>query len=140
MWKPLGVQTAIEGDEGKILFANLRIGDFDVGMVAWSADYADPGTFLSVLATGAVSNYGHYANPAYDALLARSAALTDAAARAAVLREAETLMLTDQPIIPIFVDASRDLVADAVHGWVANPIDIHLSRYLSVDRAALPPR
>ena len=102
------------------------LGDFDVAHGCLGADYPDPAMFLSVLASGTVSNYGHYTSPAYDALLLHAADLPDATERAAVLREAEALMLADQPIIPMFVDSVRNLVAETVHGWVANPPSISI--------------
>ena len=140
MLKPIGVEIAIHGSEGKVFFSDLRVGDFDIGIVGWGADYADAATFLTVMTVDATSNYSRYTNPAYDALLDKAAAMTDAVARAAVLQEAEVLMLADQPIVPLYVDASRNLVAPRVKGWVDNVADTHLSRYLSVDQGTAPPQ
>ena len=43
-------------------------------------------------------------------------------------------MLSDAPIAPLFHGVSKNLVGSHVVGWIDNPRDIHLSRYLSVDR------
>ena len=48
------------------------------------------------------------------ALLARARAQTDAAARAALLREAEAMMLDDVPLIPIYFYAAQHLVKPQV--------------------------
>ncbi len=140
MLKPIGIEMAIHGAEGKVFFSDLRVGDFDLGIVGWGADYADAATFLSVMIVGSTSNYGKYSSAAYDALMAKAADMTDAPSRAAVLREAEVLMLADQPIVPLYIDASRYLIAPRVDGWVDNAADNHPSRYLSVDRAVSAPQ
>ncbi len=46
------------------------------------------------------------------------------------------MMLTDQPIVPLYYGATRNLVSRKVSGWRGNATDIHLSRYLSLASAA----
>ena len=59
----------------------------------------------------------------------------DPATRQDLLRKAELIMLSDQPIIPLYIGSNRELVSTRVHGWQPNPQAMHLSRYLSVDPA-----
>jgi oligopeptide transport system substrate-binding protein len=80
-------------------------------------------------------NYGAYANPDYDALVARSDVARDPAERAALLEKAEQLLLDDHVIAPLFNDVSRNLVSPAVQGWFGNDIDINRTRYLRLDRS-----
>ena len=79
-------------------------------------------------------NPSGYANPKYDDLLRRSAATLDLAARATILAEAETLMIADAPIAPIFHYVSKTLVKPYVQGWVTNVQDVHPTRWLSVKK------
>lgn len=135
MWRPLGVDVALNNTEGKVLFARLRAGDFDIGYAAWAADVNDAANFLGILHSQAEnSNYARFNNQTYDALLDRAAAMTDLGARAAVLAEAEALMLAETPIAPLYTGVSKNLVGRHVRGWVDNPTDVHLSRFLAVDR------
>ncbi len=135
MWKQAGVQASLFNTEGRVHFANLRQGDFDVGFVGWSADFNDASSFLYVLNSASVnSNYSRYHNPAYDGLLAKAAETENAGARAGLLREAEEMALKDQPIIPLYFGVTKNLVSQRVVGWRANPVDVHQSRYLSVTR------
>jgi len=137
MWQPLGVALTIDNTQGRVLFARLRTGDFDIGYAAWVADVNDAGNFLAILHSQAVnSNYARYANPDYDALLDRAAATADAADRAGLLAEAEAVMLADAPVAPLYTGVSKHLVAARVSGWRANLRDVHLSRYL--DNSAVP--
>lgn len=133
MWKPLGVEVTLNNTEGKVLFSKLRTGDFEIGYAGWAADVNDAANFLAILqSTASTSNYARYRNPKYDALLARAAATADLAIRAALLAEAEALMLADAPIAPLFHGVSKNLVSQRVAGWADNPKDVHPSRFLSL--------
>ncbi len=135
MWKRVSVETVLHNREGKIHFSGLRQGDFEVAFVGWSADYNDASTFLYVLQSTTVNaNYSRYNNPEYDALMIDAGQTANAAVRAELMRRAESLMLADQPIIPLYFDVTKYLVAWHVKGWVDNAVDAHLSRYLSIER------
>ena len=133
MWKRIGVETTLLNTEGKVHFANLREGNFEVAFVGWAADFNDASSFLYVLDSGTTrSNYSRYHNPIFDGLLARVATLENAEARAEVLHDAEALAMADQPIIPLYFGVSKNLISQRVVGWRANAIDVHPSRYLSL--------
>ena len=135
MWKRVGVKTALINREGKIHFSSLRQGDFEVGFVGWVADYNDASTFLYVLQSTTVNaNYARYRNPEFDSLVIEAGQTVDVDARAALMRRAEKLMLADQPIIPLYFDMTKYLVARHVRGWRDNAVDAHLSRYLSIEK------
>jgi oligopeptide transport system substrate-binding protein len=141
MWKPLGVVASLQGMEGKVLFSNLHEGDYEIGYLGGSADYPDAASFL----TGQLSyepsgNYARYNSPVYDGLVERAEEMADAKSRAEVLGQAETEMIKDQPIIPLFEGVTRELVAQYVHGWQPSPTAVHLSRYLSIDQTGLAPQ
>jgi len=130
----LGVNVKINNTEGKVLFSRLRTGDFEIGYSAWAADVNDAGNFLAVLdGRSSNSNYARYKNATYDQLLDSAASTSDATGRATILSAAESLMLKDAPIAPLVHGVSKNLVGTHVSGWVDNPRDIHLSRYLKVD-------
>lgn len=139
MWRPLGVDVSLNNTEGKVLFARLRTGDFQIGYAGWAADVNDAGNFLAILDSRAKnSNYARFNNMTYDALLDQAGATVNPEARAVVLAEAEALMLSESPIAPLFYGVSKNLVGLHVSGWVDNPRDVHLSRYVNVmGRAAL---
>ncbi len=136
MWKRAGVEVSLLNTEGRVHFSNLRQGVFEVAFVAWLADFNDAANFLSVLeSSSTASNYAKYDSPSYDALLRQAAQTADLGDRAKVLKDAEAVMLTDQPIIPLYYGATRNLVSRRVSGWHGNATDVHLSRYLSLDTA-----
>lgn len=136
-WREIGVDASVVQAEGQIAFADYRNRNFEVGGMNWYADYNDPLTFLGLFRsqTGA-QNYADYSNPRYDALLDASDQEPDEARRAALLRQAEQLMLDDEGIIPVFFAVSRNLVNPRITGWVDNLSDIHRAMFLCVAPAA----
>jgi len=136
-WKEIGVNAKLEQNEGQIAYQSYRLRDFEVADAAWIADYNDPMTFLYLQqsATG-TQNYSDYANPAYDALLAKADTEPDAVKRSAYLSAAEQIMLDDAPIVPIYFYVNKNLVSPRVTGWTNNITDWHRSRYLCFRGAA----
>lgn len=135
-WEAVGVRVALVQNEGQIAFAAYRMRDFEVGAMSWYADYNDPLTFLELLKSDTgPQNYGDYANPRYDALLAAANAEADLEARAALLAQAEALMLSQDALIPIYFVVNKALVNPRVTGWVDNIANFHRARWLCVDGA-----
>jgi oligopeptide transport system substrate-binding protein len=133
MWKQLGVQAELFNTEVKVHYNDLQSHDFQVARAGWVADYNDPENFLSLLRTSTgPMNYGQYENPEFDQLMAESDATTDSKARNELMREAETLMLADLPVIPIYHYVSKNLVSPRVQGWVDNTKNKHWTRWLSL--------
>jgi oligopeptide transport system substrate-binding protein len=133
--RAIGVEVSLQQNEGAIAFAAYRDRDFQVGFMAWYADFNDPMTFLGLLKsdTGA-QNYGDYKNPAYDALLAQADQEPDAGRRAQILARAEQIMLDDEGMAPIFFVVNRALVNPRITGWADNALNFHRARWLCVKR------
>lgn len=133
MWKAIGVKAELFNSEVKVHYADLKQGDFQVARAGWIADYNDAQNFLYLLEsrTGA-NNYGRYSNPEFDKLMLEAEITPDLMKRSELMHKAETLVMRDQPVIPIYHYVSKNLVAKNVAGFVDNPQDIHRWRYVSL--------
>jgi len=133
MWKQvLGVATELINEEWKVFVNNRRQRVLtQVFRGGWIADYADAESFLALFDSGDALNWSAYDNPAYDELLA-GADRESGAVRQALLRQAETMLMRDTPVIPLYYYVSRHLVKPGVEGFIDNVRDIHLSRYLDI--------
>jgi oligopeptide transport system substrate-binding protein len=134
-WRAIApwVTVQLVGTEVQVHYATLRAKDFAVGDGGWVADYNDAKSFLYLHETRTgPQNYSGYSNPAYDDLMRRANREPDEGARAALLQEAEQLMLDDAPISPIVFGTSRNLVTPLVAGYQDNLEDIHRVRYFRV--------
>jgi oligopeptide transport system substrate-binding protein len=134
MWKQvLGVSAELINEEWKVFVNNRRQGVItQVFRGGWIADYADPGSFLELFRTGNELNTTFYSNGQYDALI-EQADMLKGTRRMAILEQAETLLMRDMPVIPLYYYVSRHLVKPGVSGFRDNVRDIHLSRYLGKD-------
>ncbi len=136
MWQAVGVRAqAVNVDFGQ-LNRQIRTGAFDVGRWSYFASFDDPIALLQLYSSDNASNYVGYLNPEYDRLLLESNVTADPAARRKILEKAETILLRDAPIIPIYDYVRRYLVAPEVQGWVTSGRGPTPSRYLSVKRPA----
>jgi oligopeptide transport system substrate-binding protein len=100
--KHLGVSVQLEGLEGKNFSRRLREHQFTISRASWIGDYRDATTFLDKFKSDNGNNDAGYANPRYDELMAAAAKEQVPSARLRLLREAEALMLGEQPIAPIY--------------------------------------
>src|SRR3546814_6997719 len=71
MWKQIGVQTELFNTDGKIHYADLKQGSFQVARAGWIADYNDPQNFLFLMESkSGPINYSKFNNEEYDGLMA----------------------------------------------------------------------
>lgn len=100
--KNLGVDVQIDIMPFKARLEATKNGNFDIMFSGWAPDFNDPMTFLSLLTTDNTNNLGKYSNPKYDELIAQAMTEVDATKRQALLIEAETLLLSDAAITPLY--------------------------------------
>ena len=135
MWKEaLGVDTTLRAEEFKVLLQDIDRSDaVQVFRASWLADYDDAYSFLQVLRTGFGINLTRYSNARYDALLARAGEEPDVGRRRTLLQDAETEMLSDQPLIPLYFYVAKHLVGAQVAGWRDNAMNVVYSKGLAKD-------
>lgn len=132
MWKKvLGVETTLENKEWKtFLKARKDKNTVEVARAGWIADYNDPHTFTEIFVSDHGQNDAHYANPAYDAQLAKANRELNVKKRMQMIAEAERILLEDMPIIPIYFYSSKNVINPALKGYKDNIMDHHPSRYM----------
>ncbi len=110
MWQThLGVTVQLEGVEKSRFRQRRKNGGFTISRGNWYGDYRDPTTFLDLFRSNDGNNDADYHNPAFDRLLRDAAAEVEPAARFALLREAEAVMLADAPIVPLHQPINLEL-------------------------------
>ena len=137
MWKEaLGADARLTQVEFKSLLQDIDRGDVEMFRSSWVGDYNDAYTFAQYLKSDFGVNLPHYASAAYDALLKRAAAETDAAQRRALLEQAERLMLRDHPLLPLYFYVNKHLVKPEVEGWYDNVMNVVYSKDLALKGSA----
>jgi oligopeptide transport system substrate-binding protein len=136
IWKQsLGAEVTLVNEEFKVLISNIKQMEVTESFrLSWIGDYFDPNTFLELMETGNPQNLTGYSNPRFDKLMSRAASETNSIKRMAILRDAESLMLSDHPVIPLYYYVSKHLVRNEIRGWTNTLVDFHPTRSLWIDR------
>ena len=98
----------------------------------WIGDYLDPNTFLDMYTSNSGNNDAGWSNQRYDALIAQAGETTDRERRFTLFQEAESILMTELPIMPIYTYVSKSLVSPDVRGWYPNILDNHPYKYISL--------
>ncbi len=136
MWKEvLGVETDLVQMEFKAyLVARADPGQWDVVRVGWTADYSDASAFLDTMTAGSPQNFGRWSSDEYARLLAMAAGEADISMRRDMLQRAESLMLDDYPLMPVYYYVTRRLVQPGIVAPAINPMNRTYSKYFRLAR------
>jgi oligopeptide transport system substrate-binding protein len=124
MWREhLGIDVGVVNQDWQVYLDTQRRIAYEIARGAWIGDYSDPMTFLGMWTKGNGNNMTGWSSDRYDALLEQSGQIGDATQRFAILKEAETVLLDELPIIPIYWYAHTFLVRPEVTGWRSSLLD-----------------
>jgi oligopeptide transport system substrate-binding protein len=125
MWKDvLNIAVTISNQEWKVYLDSVTQMEFDIARRGWIGDYVDPNNFLDLYLTGGGNNNTGYANPRYDELISKLAPEAPTREqRFALFHEAETMLMEEMPILPIYTYTSKHLVHHSVKGLPSNLMD-----------------
>ena len=102
MVKDAGFDMKIVAQEAAASVASAQAGNFQATMLIWSGR-ADPDGNTSIwLTCKGFTNWGHYCNPEFDALMQKATEFTDPAQRIPLYRKATDIWLADQPDLVLY--------------------------------------
>jgi oligopeptide transport system substrate-binding protein len=128
MWKTeLGINVELQQQEWKVYLASQSALEYDLSRSSWVGDYNDANTFLDLFMSNNGNNRTGWISAAYDRLVREANSQLDSAKRAALLKEAETLLVeADPPIIPLFFYKGVNFFDSAkIDGIYFNILDEH---------------
>ena len=104
--------------------------------LSWQADYADPQDFLDILFhSQSEINHWAYSNPQVDRLLEQASVEQDPQQRIQLYQEAELLIVSDAPIIPLWFTAGRKtLIKPYVRGYQLTPMTVPVLKDVWFDK------
>ena len=131
----LNITINLEAQELQANYSTRYAGDFDLCRMNWTADFADPYTYLSMLLSNSTYNCSGIDDPEYDSIVAASNSESDPAKRSELLHQAEQLAVGEQfYIIPLFAMKSVNLVDPDITGIRQIPASGALEyRYADID-------
>ena len=102
--------------------------NYDIALTRWGPDYADPMTYLGMWITDNSNNYGFWSNEEYDQLIkdcTTGAYISDYDARWEALFQAETLVMQEAVIAPLYTKANSNLISSGVTGIEFHPVALN---------------
>ena len=127
----LGIELTIRESPSYMYYSTTSTADADIFITSWIGDFADPLAFLELFRNGSTMNDSGWKNKTYDNLLEKAAALTDEQERYNLLAQAETILLDEGMVLPLYRAVTSSIVdLSEVGGWYANAFDIHPLKYL----------
>lgn len=138
MMSKIYIDMKLDSVEGQILYQRLQQQDFEMAGPSWIADYNDATNILDLLRADSGNNYGHYKNPAYDALLNKAQMQTDLKLRGQLLGQAEQMALNDYAWVPAYFLVTQDIVQPYVKNWIPNIRGFNRTRWLWLDGKKRP--
>jgi oligopeptide transport system substrate-binding protein len=121
--RDLGLTVEVLQVQGPEFFQGLYKKTFPAYELTWVADFPDPETFLwSLFDSASPDNYSEYDNPTFDGLLDQAAATLDVDERAALYAEAESVLLDDNAVLPLYHGMGFTLMKPWVKGLDITPL------------------
>jgi oligopeptide transport system substrate-binding protein len=134
-WKQnLGITVSLRNMDWKtFLNARTKLDYKGFARAAWSADYMDPFTFLSLFYTAGESGTG-WIDPRYVAMVDEANRTLDHKKRFELLAAAEKYMIDAQPVIPIDTASVNWVKKPYVKGMYPNPGSLYPWKYVYIER------
>ncbi len=131
-WKQnLGVESSLVSDEFQVFLVGRKDHSrWDIARFGWKADYDDPASFLEVFANDSAQNDGSYSSDTFNRLISSARTEPDNATRMRLLENAESVLLDDYPIVPVYFYKARRLVKPYIGGATITPLNNAYSRFL----------
>jgi len=123
-----GVILEIQTMPKKNRVERMQAGEFELCLTRWGPDYADPMTYLDMWITGSPNNYGFWSNAEYDAIIAdakKGKLALDLAARWEALKKAETIVMDEAVILPVYQKGDAVMIKTGVEGVEFHSVGIN---------------
>jgi oligopeptide transport system substrate-binding protein len=126
-WSRHGVQIEIRTAKTQAdVLRQAALGGFDLVRLSFEQNIDSP---EDVLRSFGCKTRGRLqmmiCNSEADSLLQEAVALNDTVQRIGMIKRAEQLLLSDVPVLPLYVPARRTLVRKSVSGWVDGAAGVH---------------
>jgi oligopeptide transport system substrate-binding protein len=130
--RELGIDVLLENQEWKVYLDRVTSMDYDIARAGWVADYPDPMTFLDLWVTDGGNNSTGWSNKTFDSRIEEAGSTADTTRRMSLLYNAESILVDEMPIIPIYHYVQVSMVKQRVNGLYDNFQDMHPLKGVSI--------
>ena len=133
MWQQnLGIKVRIVQREWTNYLQKQYTADYDLAAAGWIGDYLDPTTFLEMWTSGNGNNNTGWASPEFEKFLHQAENTADVDQRMAILSQAETILLEETPVMPIYWYTTNYLIRPEVKNWSPLLLNNHPFKFVEL--------
>ncbi len=138
-WKTnLDIDVVVKSEDWSTYQEDVTSLNYQIARSAWIGGN-DPLTFLELAVSDGPDNNTGFSDSHYDELVAQARSLPSGPSRTKVLKELETLLMAQLPILPLFHYAKQNLIDSTKwNGWYGNLLDVHPWKNLGPKIAVSP--
>ncbi len=135
MWRDtLNIDVGIINQEWQVYLESTGNMNYDIARRGWVGDYVDPNTYLDMYLTDGGNNMTGFSNVRYDEIMLNEAPLKlNTQERFALYTEAETILMENMPIIPIYIYQTKNLKNPDMKGIPPNIMDHYNWKYVYLE-------
>jgi len=133
MWRNnLGIKINLANLDFRIWLDNQRTLNYQISRSRWVGDFDDPSTYIDLFLSDSGNNRTGWVDPEFDKLDKIANETLDPKKRFELLQKAESRLLYEAPIAPVFYGTRTYLINPAVHGWESSLLGIHRYQYIEL--------
>lgn len=134
MWKEnLNITVQLIQEEFTVSIQDLIEKNYQLSRMGWIADYNDPMAILDVMLSYGGVNHTGFSNANYDRLILMAKQSPDNKVRMDAMRQAESILMDEMPIIPLYYRADALMISPKLKGVVLNPLGRHKFNYCYIE-------
>lgn len=135
IWRQeLGIHVELVNQEWRVYLDRREAGQFDLARAVWIGDYVDPETFLRLWSDGAGVGWSGWEHSGYRDAMALAREEHDSNGRMRLLAEAESILLEEDVVIPLYFYVTVFLKRGEVGGVHPNALNWRDYTVISLDR------
>lgn len=122
----IGIRLSLEVTQPALLRSRMEKGEAPFFRASWIADYPDAENYMALFYSryGAPPNYTHFSHPVADSLYREAMAEEGDAARQMILRQMDSLVMSEAPVVPLYYDEVYRFVSPKVVGLTTNAMNL----------------
>ena len=135
MWQQnLGIEVELVNQDWKVYLSREMVGDFQVSRAGWIGDYEDPNTFLDLMRPNRGNNKTGWEDMEYDSIMEKANSTNDQVERYKLLNQAESILIENMPIIPLYTYVRSYQLSPDVKGYNPHILDHHHPKFIYLER------
>ena len=136
VWKEtLGIDISIRQLEFAQYWENLYNQPYDIARTGWGPDYDDPFTYLDMWDSRGGWNKTGWTSEEYNNLITDANKQSDFKTRNDMFAQAEQILLTQAPIIPLYMSRGAYVLSPKIHGVGINTFGARFDfRYATIEQ------